>query len=125
MDEINVASQEQAQGIGQINKAVSQMEQVTQSIAANAEESASASEQLNAQAENMKDIVEDLIHIVSGDDDDRLKKSSGTSHRSVKMINTKKIVEVKEHKPTVTASAKSKITRPDDIIPLEDDAIDF
>jgi uncharacterized phage infection (PIP) family protein YhgE len=125
MDEINVASQEQAQGIGQINKAVSQMEQVTQSIAANAEESASASEQLNAQAENMKEIVEDLIHIVSGDNDDRLKRGSG--QRSVKKAPTKKIAEVKEYKkkPVSYGSNKTKAMRPDDVIPLEDDTMDF
>lgn len=124
MDEINVASQEQAQGISQINKAVSQMEQVTQSIAANAEESASASEELNAQAENMKEIVEDLIHIVSGDNDDRLKKSG--NYKPVKKPVSKKIAEVKEHKSTVAYSGnKTKVTRPDDVIPLEDDVMDF
>lgn len=127
MDEINVASQEQAQGIGQINKAVSQMEQVTQSIASNAEESASASEELNAQAENMKEIVENLIHVVSGDNDDRLKKGSGSVHRTIKKLaSTKKIAEVKEYKSSNSSgNSKTKVTRPDEIIPLEDDAIDF
>ena len=127
MDEINVASQEQAQGVGQINKAVSQMEQVTQSIASNAEESASASEELNAQAENMKEIVENLIHVVSGDNDDRLKKGSGSVHRTIKKLaSTKKIAEVKEYKSSNSSgNSKTKVTRPDEIIPLEDDAIDF
>lgn len=127
MDEINVASQEQAQGVGQINKAVSQMEQVTQSIASNAEESASASEELNAQAENMKEIVENLIHVVSGDNDDRLKKGSGGVHRTIKKLaSTKKIAEVKEYKSSNSSgNSKTKVTRPDEIIPLEDDAIDF
>ncbi|MFI5381389.1 MAG: methyl-accepting chemotaxis protein, partial [Tepidisphaerales bacterium] len=55
--EISAASQEQTTGIDQVNKAVSQMDKVTQSNAANAEESASASEELSAQAEQMKAIV--------------------------------------------------------------------
>ena len=44
VSEIAAASQEQAQGIDQVNKAMVQMDQVTQGVAANAEESASASE---------------------------------------------------------------------------------
>ncbi len=42
VSEIAVASKEQAQGIEQVATAVTQMNQVTQSNAANAEESASA-----------------------------------------------------------------------------------
>ncbi len=66
IDEIAAASDEQAQGIGQINKAVSEMDKVTQQTAANAEESASASEELNAQAEQMKGYVGDLVAAVGG-----------------------------------------------------------
>lgn len=40
VDEIPVASEEQAQGIGQIGKAVAEMDKVVQKAAANAEESA-------------------------------------------------------------------------------------
>jgi hypothetical protein len=42
------------------------MEQVTQSNAANAEESAAAAEQLNAQAEHMKEVVRGLRVMVEG-----------------------------------------------------------
>jgi methyl-accepting chemotaxis protein len=48
---INRASNEQAQGVDQINTAVMQMDKVTQSIAASSEESASAVEELSAQAD--------------------------------------------------------------------------
>ena len=48
--EIATASTEQNQGIGQVTQAVAQMDQVTQKNAASAEESASAAEELNAQA---------------------------------------------------------------------------
>ena len=54
VDEIAAASQEQSQGIGQVNIAVTEMDKLTQQTAANAEESASAAEELNAQAEQMK-----------------------------------------------------------------------
>jgi methyl-accepting chemotaxis protein len=65
--EIASASLEQSQGIEQVNTAVCQMDKVTQSNAANAEESASAAEELNAQAENLKESVNDLLTMVGGD----------------------------------------------------------
>ncbi len=66
VDEVNLGSQEQARGIEQIGKAMIQMEQVTQMTAANAEESAAAAEELNAQSETLKDIVERLASMAGG-----------------------------------------------------------
>jgi methyl-accepting chemotaxis protein/methyl-accepting chemotaxis protein-1 (serine sensor receptor) len=66
VDEISVGSVEQSNGIDQISRAITQMEQVTQSSAANAEESAAAAQQLNAQAEHMKDVVSALRAMVDG-----------------------------------------------------------
>jgi methyl-accepting chemotaxis protein len=62
--EITAASNEQAQGIGQVNTAVTELDKVTQQNAANAEESASAAEEMSAQAETMKGMVADLVAIV-------------------------------------------------------------
>ena len=64
--EVSSAVEQQAEGINQINIAVEQMDKVTQSNAANAEESASAAEELNAQAGNLKDAVGDLQSLVNG-----------------------------------------------------------
>ncbi len=60
VSEIAAASQEQSQGIDQVNTAMAQMDKVTQQNAANAEESASASEQLNAQAEALQNMVQEF-----------------------------------------------------------------
>ena len=62
--EISAASNEQATGIEQVNKAVNEMDKVIQLNAANAEESAGASEEMNAQAEQMKHMVNELINLV-------------------------------------------------------------
>ena len=62
--EIAAASNEQAQGIEQINLAVVQMDKVVQANAAYSEESASASEDMRVQAEQMKDIVHRLVLLV-------------------------------------------------------------
>lgn len=64
--EIAAASQEQAQGVSQISKAIAEMDKVVQRNAANAEESASAAEELNAQAIGMKEHVGELVALVKG-----------------------------------------------------------
>ena len=69
VSEIAAASQEQSQGITQVNTAMVQMDQVVQQSAASAEESASASEELSAQAETMKGMVVDLVSMVTGSSD--------------------------------------------------------
>ncbi len=55
--EIASASNEQAQGIGQISEALEQIDRVTQSNTANSEESASASEELSSQAVQLKEML--------------------------------------------------------------------
>jgi len=62
--EVATASREQTQGITQINSAVGQMDKVTQGNAASAEESAAAAQDLNHQAQAMKNAVEDLLRLV-------------------------------------------------------------
>ena len=55
--EIATSSNEQAQGIEQINEGLQQIDKVTQTNTASAEESASASEELSGQAGNLKDMI--------------------------------------------------------------------
>jgi methyl-accepting chemotaxis protein len=68
--EIAAASAEQAQGIEQVNKAAVEMDKITQGNAANAEESASASEELSAQAQTMQGFVEEMARMVGGTEHD-------------------------------------------------------
>jgi len=64
--EIATASQEQAQGIGQIGTAVSQMDQVTQRNASQSEETASAAQELSTQSQVLQGAVNDLRLLVLG-----------------------------------------------------------
>ncbi len=57
MGEITAASQDQSAGIDQINQAMTQMDQVTQSNAALVEEAAAASQSLEHQANSMVNVV--------------------------------------------------------------------
>jgi methyl-accepting chemotaxis protein/methyl-accepting chemotaxis protein-1 (serine sensor receptor) len=60
VEEVRESSQQQTQGIDQVSHAIAQMEKVTQTTAATAEESAAASEELNAQAESSIAVVAKL-----------------------------------------------------------------
>ena len=57
MAEITMASQEQTQGIEQINQAITQMDHVTQQNAALVEEAAAAAQALQEQADSLSDVV--------------------------------------------------------------------
>ncbi len=58
--EISTASEEQAEGIGQINTAIAEIDKVTQRNAAIAEETASASSELSSQAAAMLEFVNNI-----------------------------------------------------------------
>jgi methyl-accepting chemotaxis protein/methyl-accepting chemotaxis protein-1 (serine sensor receptor) len=66
VDEVNQGSQEQTRGLDQISQAVVQIEHVTQKAAADAEESAAAAEELNAQSRSLMEIVGRLNVMVGG-----------------------------------------------------------
>ena len=66
VEEIAEASNEQALGIEQVNRAVSEMNNLTQKSAASAEESASAAQEMNSRAEDMQGFAMELQAIVGG-----------------------------------------------------------
>ena len=66
VEEVSDASRQQTQGIDQVSQAIAQMEKVTQTTAATAEESAAASEELNAQADTAMDVVNRLQALIGG-----------------------------------------------------------
>jgi methyl-accepting chemotaxis protein len=57
VQEVAVASREQAAGVAQINRAVSQVDEVTQRNAAAAEELASTAESLASQADSLRQMI--------------------------------------------------------------------
>jgi ABC-type transporter Mla subunit MlaD len=118
--EIAAASSEQAQGIDQINKAVTEMDKVTQQTAANAEESASASEEMNAQAEQMKEVAGEIMRIVgsggskgAGKDPGEPVKKAGSGWK-VPFGGSPKNPRAK------TPAVGRKASRPEEMIPFEE-----
>jgi len=111
--EISAASNEQANGIEQVNTAVMQMNKVTQQNASNSEESASASEELNSQAEELSAMVGTFI-------------LSNAGHRP-KAAARRIAAPVRKPapKPAKLGSGK-KVMKPEEVIPLDDaDFADF
>jgi methyl-accepting chemotaxis protein len=66
VSEVTGASKEQSQGLDQINVAILQIDKVTQSTAASAEEGASAAQKLDAQADALRAAVAELLTLVDG-----------------------------------------------------------
>jgi methyl-accepting chemotaxis protein len=66
IEEVAEASREQTVGLSQINKALIEMDQVSQSNAAISEQTASASASLATEAERLNDQVQSLIGLVNG-----------------------------------------------------------
>ncbi len=57
ISEISAAAQEQSEGIEQVNKAIIQMDQITQQNAALVEEASATSQSMNQQAESLQELV--------------------------------------------------------------------
>lgn len=57
VQEISAASEEQASGIGQVNTAMSQLNQITQQNASASEELAATAEEMSGQAEQLQDLM--------------------------------------------------------------------
>ena len=128
IQEIHDASTEQAQGIDQINKAVAEMDKVTQQTAANAEESASASEEMNAQAEQVKEIAAELVRLIgsggSNEEGSRPGEAAGKPASGRKTPLPARLQGPREKGPA--AAAGRKATKPEEVIPFgRDDFRDF
>ncbi len=128
--EIAAASEEQARGIEQVNNVMTEMDKIIQANAANAEETSSASEQMQTQAREMKNYVMSLSDMMtSTETGDSF--SSGRSknvqewHEETPVTALKKPVVKSLRKETGTGIAEKKKSgkdlAPEKVIPFDDD----
>ena len=127
--EIAGASIEQADGINQVTKAVTQMDQVTQQNSALSEESASASEELSSQSENLKAIVGSLVEVIGG----RRGNETGQQQRQARLLpggaGKEGGLYSKVHSAALThegrapapARAKAREVKPEEVIPMNEE----
>jgi len=120
--EIAAASNEQTQGIEQVNRAMADMDRIVQQNAANAEE-------LSAQAEEMSGVVNELLAITSryeapAEDIARFRTKSESaaeiSHRNSFILPEKRTQKEKKESSEAYPS-KEKEINPEQIIPLDED----
>jgi len=114
VDEVNVGSQEQARGIEQIGRAITQMEQLTQNGAASAEQSAAAAQELTSQAEALKSTVRVLVALVEGanQDSDSGLGDSRTAATRVRPEPAHSHASIDRSPGTARASASFKPAKP-------------
>jgi len=91
--EIAAASQEQSSGIDQVNKAVTQMDEVTQQNAALVEEAAAASESMDEQARGLQKLMDFFV----------TEEGNGSSQPAMAAVNSA---------PTSSASAPRRAASP-------------
>ena len=108
ISEITVASQEQARGIEQVNKAMVEMDQVTQRAAANSEESSSAAEELAGQAQELMSLVSRF-------------RLNSSSHSNVMIRPTSPPIHDNGRKSKHATEMKDMSAHPNEIMPMDDD----
>ena len=87
--EIAVASKEQSEGIGQVTRAVGEMDRVTQANAATAEETSSAATELNIQTVRLKDVIAELTSMAVGSSGRQEAKQVGTTKKTELVLSKK------------------------------------
>jgi methyl-accepting chemotaxis protein len=98
--EVAVASGEQNHGIVQISKAVTSMEQITQSNAARADESANEANRLSRQAKHLNDAVNTVSTLMRGAD---------SGHPLGLDAPPPKAAKSEDHRPAASAGANKAL----------------
>ena len=112
ISEISTAADEQARGVAQVNQAIGNMDQVTQSNASSSEELAASSEELSSQALSMNDLVGDLVGVIDGEE---AKQKRAKAYNQV----AKEKYSSKRPMTRIIQSVSDK--SPEHLIPFDDD----
>ena len=136
VSEISAASDEQADGIEQVNKAVYEMDSVVQQNASQAEESASASQEMSAQSDKLKQIIRDMSFLVKGHGKNTHGKKliSMGATKSFPSPMKRKSLSVASEPPKVRASKRNvnrlsspnipKEIKAEEVIPFDNDGFE-
>lgn len=133
--EIAAASSEQSHGIEDVNRAVTEMDKIVQQNAANAEQTAGASGEMNFQIRQIRDMVDklsDLVHGLSVKEEVRpqsvVRIVPSKSKQPAKAIKHTEFVARKslpkpeaKHKEGAAKTSEFKEVRPETLIPFDDD----
>ena len=100
--EIATSSHEQSQGITMVRDSMIKIDAVTQNAAATAEESAAASGELNSQAENLKEAVNELRRLVGQHKE--IAESESSVVKGAEVQNTQRVTSRQAVRPPASRS---------------------
>ncbi len=120
ISEITNATNEQAQGVDQVNTAVAQMDKVVQESAATAEEAASAAEELSAQAEGLNGMVDELIGMVEGRGGSGAVPGMARQQHAPARRAARQAPRLETSAPAPRAVKEMKVLQANDVIPLDE-----
>ena len=117
MENIKVASQEQAEGVDQINRTINDMDRITQENSALVEQNAAASQHMAEEADNMQNLLN--MFRVDGEDTDVIQQSDS----EIEEVNSEKgqdeIIQIPEKTETKTGDDQSLVKDRKTLPPFE------
>ena len=117
MENIKVASQEQAEGVDQINRTINDMDRITQENSALVEQNAAASQHMAEEADNMQNLLN--MFRVDGEDTDVIQQSDS----EIEEVNSEKgqdeIIQIPEKTETKTGDDQSLVKDSKTLPPFE------
>jgi methyl-accepting chemotaxis protein len=135
ISQIALASNEQSIGIDQLNAAIAQMDTMTQSNSAGAEESADVSADLKSQSTTLKNLVSELQNLVGGTKEPKKPTNKGFKRKTG--VTKAEVFSSKIIQPSVSRNPSPKVpalkpktngkksAHDKSIIPMDDEFQDF
>jgi methyl-accepting chemotaxis protein len=135
ISQIALASNEQSIGIDQLNAAIAQMDTMTQSNSAGAEESADVSADLKSQSTTLKNLVSELQNLVGGTKESKKPTNKGFKRKTG--VTKAEVFSSKIIQPSVSRNPAPKVpalkpktngkksAHDKSIIPMDDEFQDF
>jgi len=118
-NEISAASSEQSTGLQQISKAMTQLDQATQSNASAAEETHASSQSMSEEARSLQAQVSDLVVLITGDNQTESREKSAQA-KATERSEAKPVSKAKPAR-TVTVPVQTKATAAQ-VIPFGDES---
>jgi len=117
MENIKVASQEQAEGVDQINRAIADMDRITQENSALVEQNATASQNMAEEAENLQNLLN--MFRVDGEETSVIQQSDSEIEELTSEIEQDEIIQIPEKTETKTGDDQSLVKERKDLPPFE------
>ena len=117
MENIKVASQEQAEGVDQINRTINDMDRITQENSALVEQNAAASQHMAEEADNMQNLLN--MFRVDGEENMVIQQSDSEIEEVTSEKEQDEIIQIPEKTETKTGDDQSLVKDSKNLPPFE------